>query len=245
MSVLRRSSVMVGLCGFAEPQGKVFGDFDSMEIQSTFYQPPRRSTAARWKERAGDAFVFSMKAWQLVTHAATSPTYRRLREPLSNSAKAMAGGLRWNPVTRMAWQRTLDIADALGAKAIVLQTPKSFVPSRQNVERTWRFFEQIERRNRLIVFEPRGEAWSDEILTPLLHELDIVHGVDPFLRPSVGKGIRYWRLHGLPAYNYHYRYTDDELALLRRWAHAQSPAWILFNNVPMADDARRFLALLP
>ncbi len=240
----RRPAVRVGTCGFAEAQARTFAEFGILEVQHTFYQPPSVATAAAWRERAGADFVFSLKAWQLITHRASSPTYARLRETLTARELAQAGDLRWNALTRRAWARTQAIADALQAEAIVLQTPQSFRPHKTNLRRLRRFFEQVERRGRRLVFEPRGEAWCDEILRPLLRDLDLVHGVDPFLRRPLGRGLRYFRLHGRPAYHYRYRYTDADLRQLRDSLSRAWPNRVLFNNMTMAEDARRFLRLL-
>jgi len=236
--------VRIGTCGFPEAHRTLFADFDLLEVQQTFYQPPRIETAQRWRSEAPADFVFTLKAWQLLTHEAGSPTYRRLREGLSPEALREAGGLRWNALTRMAWARTQAIADALEAEAVVFQTPRRFVPEEENIRRLRRFFAQIDRRGRRMVFEPRGEAWSREILAPLLRELDLVHGVDPFLRRPVGRGLRYLRLHGRPAYHYHYRYTDEDLRVLAGMLNRAWPNWVLFNNDTMAADARRLQALL-
>ena len=74
----------------------------------------------------------------------------------------------------------------------------------------------------------------------MLKELELVHGVDPFLRRPVGNGPRYFRLHGKPAYRYHYRYSDQELTQLERLVREGETTFVLFNNDRMADDARRF-----
>jgi uncharacterized protein YecE (DUF72 family) len=198
------------------------------------------ATAARWREAAPAAFRFAVKAWQVCTHEARSPTYRKLREALPLER---CGALRWNDVTRMAWARTQDVADALRAEAVVVQMPASFAATSENLERAHRFFASIDRRGRLVVFEPRGDTWDDATVLALVREHDLVHGVDPFLRDAVGDGPRYWRLHGRPAYHYAWQYTDEELRALRdRLGGAET--WVMFNNDRMAPDARRFLALL-
>jgi uncharacterized protein YecE (DUF72 family) len=102
----------------------------------------------------------------------------------------------------------------------------------------------IERRSRILVFEPRGTAWDETLLARLVEELDLVLAVDPFLRAAVGDGLRYYRLHGRPAYHYHYRYSVGDLARLGELLSPCKPHWVLFNNDSMADDARRFLASL-
>jgi len=131
---------LVGTCGFSESQTRSFEDFDVLEVQQSFYEPPRVVTVQGWRQRAPAGFVFTLKAWQLITHKATSPTYRRLRTPLSDAERTQAGDLSWNAVTRMAWQRTAALADALKSQAVVFQTPGSFLPTGQNIRRLRRFF---------------------------------------------------------------------------------------------------------
>ena len=234
----------VGICGFAEAQQRCFADFTILEVQRSFYQPPRLATAQRWRSQAPKGFLFTLKAWQLLTHEASSPTYRRLTEKLSRDQLARTGGLRWNDVTSMAWERTRALANALDAPAIVFQMPRSFLPSTPNLHRIEHFFGHIARDGRRLIFEPRGPDWDDAILMPLLVGLDLVHGVDPFLRAPLGAGLRYFRLHGKPAYHYRYRYTDQDLEQLARRLAADDAAWVLFNNQSMAEDARRLLRIL-
>jgi uncharacterized protein YecE (DUF72 family) len=144
----------------------------------------------------------------------------------------------------MAWERMLEIAMLLKAGAVLFQTPRSYLPTEENLDRMRRFFSSIERETIRMVFEPRGEAWSDAILRPLLNELNLVHAVDPFLRRPLGHGLRYFRLHGRPAYHYHYRYSDEELVQLRDRLSGTWPNLVLFNNDRMAEDARRFRRML-
>jgi len=233
----------VGVCGFPRARGRLYRDLDLIEVQQTFYQPPPPETATRWRAGAPPGFVFTVKAWQLLTHAPTSPTYRRLREPLSPRALGECGGLRWNRTTRMAWARTLAVARALEAAAVVVQTPARFAPTGANLRRLWRFFAEAPREGLLVVFEPRGEGWDEALLARLAAALELVIAVDPFLRPPPAAGLRYFRLHGRPAYRYRYRYTDEDLDRLAAWAR-EGPAWVLFNNHAMVRDARRLKARL-
>lgn len=242
---ISRPSVLVGVCGFAESQNRIFRDFDVLEVQQTFYQPPAPATAARWRAKAPPSFVFTLKAWQLITHEASSPTYRRLKEKPAAGPLSLAGAFRWNDVTRMAWERTLEIARILDARAVVFQTARSFKPTEENLRRIRTFFETIDRGGFRMVFEPRGDAWTDEIVGSLVTDLGLVHGVDPFLREPVGgrrkPAVRYYRLHGLPAYTYHYAYSEEDLAFLEERLGEARETFVLFNNDSMAQDARRFL----
>lgn len=215
-----------------------------MEVQRTFYQPPRPQTAAAWRARAPADFVFTLKAWQLITHERSSPTYRRLREPLDAAELATAGGFRWNRITRMAWARTRESARALEAEAVLFQAPGRFRPTPENIARLRGFFTAIERDGRRMILELRGIEWDDTTVERLCRELDLVHAVDPFLRPAAGTGLQYLRLHGRPAYHYRYRYTDPDLGWLAAQLDTTRPARVLFNNDSMAEDARRFLTRL-
>lgn len=209
-----------------------------LEVRKAFYQPPKVETAERWRQKAPSDFVFTLKAWQLITHETSSPTYRRLRESLSDAERARCGRLRWNETTQMAWRRTQAIADALDAGAVLFQTPKSFEPTDENLRNLRTFLSNADRRDRHVVFEPRGDAWTDDLVADLADEFDLVHGVDPFLRSPTTTGLRYFRLHGRPAYEYGYSYTADDLADLQARLPSGGPAWVFFNNRTMADDAR-------
>lgn len=238
MSASSRPRVRIGTCGFAEAQDVIFSDFSILEVQKTFYQPPQVKTAERWRRKAPDDFVFTVKAWQLITHESSSPTYRRLRESLSDEERSQCGSFRWNETTRDAWARVQKIADALEAKAVLFQTPKSFQPTSENLSNLRTFLTNADRGNRRMIFEPRGEAWTDEIVRNLATQLDLVHGVDPFLRPPVMSGLHYYRLHGRPEYAYSYSYTAEDFDDLDDRIPVDEPVWIFFNNRTMADDAR-------
>ena len=230
----------VGCCGFPVARKKYYEAFAVVEVQQTFYEPPRVETARRWREEAPPGFEFSMKAWQLITHEARSPTYRRLRTSLSEAERAEAGGFRWSDVVRRAWARTREFAEALGARVIVFQCPASFAPTEENKERLRRFFEGIERGGFVFAWEPRGK-WRPGEVRGLCEELRLVHCVDPFVAKATTSGLRYYRLHGLGGYRH--RYSDEELRRLKGWMPSRGEAWCMFNNVAMWEDARRFAAL--
>ncbi len=237
--------IRVGCCGFPVRRALYYATFDVVEVQQTFYQVPRLETARRWREEApahrppgARPFVFTMKAWQLITHAATSPTYRRLREPLTEAERAQVGGFRWTDPVRRAWDRTRQFALALGAEAVLFQCPASFRPTPEHLEALERFFREVDRAGLLFVWEPRGR-WPRRLVADLCRQLDLIHGTDPLKAPSVTPGLRYWRLHGTTGYRH--RYTEAELERLAALCPKRRDAYVLFNNVAMWDDARRFL----
>ena len=236
--------IRLGLCGFTIAAARYFATFDTLEVQQTFYEPPSRLTMSRWREQAPEGFVFTIKAWQLITHRSTSTTYRRLKTPVER--KEDCGAFQLNDTVLRAWKTTSDCARLLQAKAILFQCPASFKPTGENAENMRRFFGAIERIPDVdYVFEPRG-AWPDAFSRDLCRELDLIHGVDPFVHESQTPELLYWRLHGLGSA---YRpYTAGELRQLAAKLPDGASGFVLFNNIPRVNDAltfREILAIAP
>jgi uncharacterized protein YecE (DUF72 family) len=181
-----------------------------------------------------------MKAWQVVTHLGTSRTYRRLRSPFSERARAEAGGFRLNDTTMAAYRRTIECASILEAKGILFQCPPSFRPTEENVASMRAFFAAVDRPPGVrFYWEPRGK-WPAEIVAEVCGACDLIHAVDPFVNESVSPSFTYWRLHGIKS---HYAsYTDDQLAQLAERLPT-APGYVLFNNIPRVKDAARFRAV--
>ncbi len=229
--------VRVGCCGFAMSREKYFARFPVVEIQQTFYQLPKLETAQRWREEAPPGFEYTMKVWQLITHEATSPTYRRLREPLPETARAKYGSFKDTDEVWRAWQRTAEFATALGARVLVFQCPASFRPTETNVTNLRRFFGKIGPAGFTLVWEPRGN-WPAELVRELCDELNLVHCVDPLKTAPLAGKIRYYRLHGRSGYRY--VHTEEDFAQIRSCLATGQTNYVLFNNVQMTEDAARF-----
>ena len=231
----------VGLCGFTINQKLYYETFPVVEVQQTFYEPPPPETLRRWRDAAPEGFEFTIKAWQIITHRATSRTYRRLKTPLAAGDRERCGGFQASEIVDSAWKTTLACARILRASAILFQCPASFRPTEENVAAMRRFFSTIERpRNIRLLFEPRGD-WPQDLLLDLTRELGLIDAVDPFLRDSVTPEFLYWRLHGIGSY---YRaYTDEDLRALVSRLPSAAPAYVMFNNIPRPADARRFVEL--
>ncbi|HEX8632106.1 MAG TPA: DUF72 domain-containing protein [Catenuloplanes sp.] len=214
--------------------------FRVLEVQQTFYEPPREATLRRWRASVPPTFECTIKAWQLITHEARSSTYRRLRTPLNAEERTEVGGFRWTPVVARAWETTLGCAAILNATAILLQCPASFRPTEPAVARLREFACTARRPVGLrLLWEPRG-PWPDEVVQGLCEELDLTHAADPFVRPSLTP-LAYYRLHGITGAGH--VYTDAEMAQLAGMVDA-GPAYVMFNNLPRAADAWRFSQLV-
>ena len=233
--------VRVGLCGWTVSQASYVRRFPVVEVQHTFYEPPSEAVLARWRAQVPADFEFTIKAWQVVTHDSSSPTYRRLKQPLPDSARGQVGSFRSTPEVLAGWQRTLQCAHLLRATAVLLQCPKSFRPTADNVRRLRTFVSQVQRPTGRLLWEPRGQ-WPTELLVELCAELDLVHVVDPMHTETVTPEQTYYRLHGTTGARH--VHTDDELRRLRDLVVGRPDPYVLFNNLPRVGDAARFRELL-
>ena len=238
-----RMAIKLGMCGFTIGREAYFRKFRVVEVQQTFYDPPAPIILARWREEAPAGFEFTMKAWQVITHLATSSTYRRLRSPFSARQRAEAGAFRATDTVFRAWKKTLECQRLLRASAILFQCPASFRPTHENISAMRVFFDTIDRPAGVrLLWEPRG-PWPDDVVAELCRDLNLVHTVDPFIRPSLTPHLLYWRLHGNRS---HYaNYTDEELRQIHAWypASRDVDTYVMFNNVPRVRDVTRFQEL--
>jgi uncharacterized protein YecE (DUF72 family) len=242
MLLMQNHHPPVGCCGWCEAKAKYFNDFPVIELQSTFYELPSLALASRWRALAPPEFNFNLKAWQLITHAPSSPTYRKLKSKLSETEHDLVGFFRPTEQVTLAWERTADIARILRAKVVLFQCPASFKAEKKNIQHLITFFSKINRGELQLAWEPRGE-WPLELVTTICTDLNLLHCVDPLsvmmdtIEPS------YWRLHGKDGYSY--RYLEDDLVKLSElqrhcYERGIGPQYIFFNNIWMKEDARRF-----
>ena len=229
--------LQVGCCGFASSHAKYYSVFPVVEIQQTFYRLPQLATAERWRNEAPPGFAYTMKAWQLITHEPSSPTYRRLKEPIDKTVTDRYGSFRDTPEVHDAWRRTREFAEALGGKIIVFQSPATYRPTEVNAANLRRFFERVDRDPFLFAWEPRG-AWPDAWIGKLCEDLDLLHCVDPLKNRALYGKVIYYRLHGRTGYRY--THTEEDFAEISARLRADVSNYVLFNNTQMFSDARRF-----
>jgi Uncharacterized conserved protein len=241
--------VLVGTCGFQRARGVHYSSLDVLEVQQTFYDPRDLSLFSRWRSEAPSSFVFTVKAWMLVSHE-PGRLWSKLKGPVPGD-RGGYGGLRLSNENVWAWGETLKAVEVLGSPIVVVQTPPSFGYSEANLDAVVKFFTSIDRRGRLIVWEPRGSWWGyPGALETAAREAGILIDGD-LLRgrmPPRDQDIIYTRLHGLGGgeVNYRYRYSDSDLERLAGVIEDLSPkeAYVLFNNVYSYDDAVRFKAVI-
>lgn len=230
--------LQIGTCGFRSTKEEYARVLSCVEVQHTFYQPPMVKTLERWRVGMPDGFEFALKAWQLITHEASSPTFRRLRRKLTEKESRDAGAFKSTSIVKEAWETTLACAKALKARTVLFQCPAKFEPTRTNLNRFRKFFESTDRGGLNFCWEPRGAAWDDDTVKKLCDDLDLWHVVDPFARATITPDRCYFRLHG--RVRWRYTYEDGELEELATIIPNGRLAYVFFNNITMIEDAVRF-----
>ncbi len=220
--------VKVGCCGYPTSTKSYYNAFRLVELNVTFYRYPRISTVEGWRRKAPEAFEFTIKAHQ----------------DLSHKFKLKAEGPCFE-----AFERMKAICKALRANVLLIQTPASFKPD--ELRKAKEFFENVNREGLIVAWETRGSAWDlpdvRKELINVLSEVNVVHVTDPLrAAPAYVNDIAYFRLHGLGDSMYRYQYVDEELKrvydIVKRLNVEE--AYILFNNLSMFNDALRLLRYL-
>ena len=174
-----KADIKIGTCGFQMTKEEYALNFSAVEVQQTFYQPPQIKTLEKWRELVPADFEFTLKAWQLITHEAKSPTYRRLKRKLSEKEITEAGYFKPTEIVREAWETTLQCAEALKAKIVLFQCPASFTQTEENITHLQNFFTTIKRGKLEFAWEPRGD-WNSSLVKSICEDLQLWHTVDPF-----------------------------------------------------------------
>jgi len=217
--------IKVGCCGYPVSARKYHEAFSLVELNRTFYRYPRLQTVKRWRNEAPEGFEFTVKAHQDLSHR-----YKLKLE-----------------LAREAYERMKEICRTLNAQVLLVQTAASFKPD--SLGEAERFFRDVDRDDLTLVWETRGPLWEETNtsirLAEFLEKLNVPHVTDPFraMPAYVGKAA-YFRLHGLGERMYYYQYTNEELRKLHDVAKPYDTpnrnTYVLFNNLSMYEDARRF-----
>lgn len=234
------AEIKIGTCGFRSTKEEYARVFSAVEVQHTFYQPPQISTLERWRASVPPDFEFALKAWQLITHEAKSPTFKRLKGNLTETEKSEAGYFKPTEIVRQAWETTLACARALEAKTVLFQCPASFKQTRENIKNLEKFFTSVEREKLNFAWEPRGD-WDAKTVKSICEDLNLWNAADPFAKQTETPEKCYYRLHGRGGFRY--KYEEDELAELVALLPENKLSYVFFNNRYMTEDALLFQQL--
>jgi uncharacterized protein YecE (DUF72 family) len=212
--------------------------FDTIEINTSFYQPLRPDSAKQWIDlvSSNPRFVFTAKLWQRFTHDAVSATT----------------GATWED--ERAVRAGFDVLRAAGKLgAVLLQFPFSF----HRTKETMAYLSAVLLRFRdyPLVVEVRHDTWNSPETLALLHERGA--GICNIDQPIIGKSLApsaqatspvgYIRLHGrrydtwfsddetIPAHErYNYLYSSEELdpwvARIKKVSTQAHNTFVVTNN---------------
>ncbi|HTV59155.1 MAG TPA: DUF72 domain-containing protein [Verrucomicrobiae bacterium] len=207
--------------------------FDTIEINTSFYQPLRPSLAAQWIERVSfnPRFRFTAKLWQKFTHegGTTAADEKSAREGFD----------------------ILHEAGKLGA--VLLQFPFSFHRTAENTARLEKMLDAFKAYP--LIVEIRHSSWSKSEFYELLHKRSV--GLCNIDQPLIGRSVKpasvttsptgYVRLHGRrydtwfsddpaspPEERYNYLYSEEELEpwaeRIRRIEDHTQATFVVTNN---------------
>ncbi len=203
--------------------------FGAVEINSSFYNPHRPTTYARWAETVPAAFQFAVKVPRTITHT------RRL-----------AG-------VETELESFLAEVTSLGTKLgpLLVQLPPGLAFDHTVADR---FFSTLrERFDGDVVCEPRHATWFSPEADALLAAWQVARvAADPALMPEAAQpggwdGIVYYRLHGSPRIyysTYDTNYLDVLARTLAQHAARRVPAWCIFDNTAESAATANALYLL-
>jgi uncharacterized protein YecE (DUF72 family) len=161
--------------------------FDTVEINSSFYTPPKARDAAAWVRRVANnpRFRFTAKVWQRLTHERENRDEASLAADCDQVRRAMA-----------------PLAECGVMGALLLQFPWSFRYTEENLACLEKLFRLL--AGFPLALEVRHGSWDQEAFYSLLR----THGVafcsvdQPVIGDSLGPSARvtarigYLRLHG-------------------------------------------------
>lgn len=211
------------LCRYAE-------QFDTVEINNSFYRLPSPETFEKWHDGTPADFLFAVKASRFITHM------KKLKDPAGSFEKFFSAVAHLGP--------------KLGP--ILFQFPPRWG---RNLHRLSDFLGVIQPKRLRCAFEFRNETWFQPEIVDLLARhnaafciYDIAQRRSPL---SATADFLYIRLHGPGAAAYSGSYSDDALsewaARIGAWQSSQRDVFCYFDNdqkAYAAGDALRLKALL-
>ncbi len=232
--------VKIGCCGFGQYKRQdYFKRLSTVEYQQSFFNPPADAVCARLRRQAPEGFDFVIKAWQLITHDASSPGYRRLSRPVRGPA-ANYGSFQATDEVAGAWQATRKMADLLDSVVILYETPASFTPTARNRQNMTDFFEAAP-EGLTHVWEPQG-VWSGHEVQKICDQLGLLASWDPLAAEAFPSGpSAYLKIRNMGS---PHPISISELEWLAQGLSDYDSAHMVFNTAKMFTDARKLVEIL-
>ena len=187
-------------------------DFDTVELNNTFYQLPNESTFDAWRKSTPDDFLFAVKGSRFITHMI------KLKD-------AQRGLTNFMP-------RAERLRGKLGP--ILWQLPPGWKVNRERLEE---FLSTLPKKHRY-TFEFRHESWITDDVLELLRRYNAafcIYELAGYQSPlEVTADWTYIRLHGPTHFKYQGSYSDEQLAAwaerIRAWSRKMKSIYVYFDN---------------
>lgn len=187
-------------------------DFDTVELNNTFYRLPTETAFDSWREAVPRGFTFAVKGSRFITHRI------KLKD-------AMRGLSNFMP-------RAARLGETLGP--FLWQLPPRW---KVNAERLQEFLSLLPPEHRS-TFELRDQSWmTDEVLEILRRHnaAFCIYELGGYRSPlEITADWTYVRLHGPTAAKYQGRYSEEALSewarRIRVWSRTLKAIYVYFDN---------------
>lgn len=188
------------------------GQFDTVEVNNTFYNLPNPETIENWKNKVSDHFKFAAKANRYITHM------KKLKEP------------------RESLENMLKVFKSFGEKLgpVLFQLPPNW---NFNEERLRSFLDLLP-DDLMSTFEFRDKSWINDTTFSFLGEKNAafcIYDLAGYQSPlHVTADFVYVRLHGPADQKYQGKYGHDQLAWwadrIHEWRDQNKNVYLYFDN---------------
>ena len=187
-------------------------DFDTVELNNTFYKLPKEESFDTWRKSTPPGFLFAVKGSRFITHMI------KLKDP------------------ERGLVNFLPRAERLGKKLgpILWQLPPGW---KVNLERLETFLRHLPRGQRH-TFELRNETWMTDEVYAILRKYNAafcIYELAGYQSPiEITADWTYIRLHGPTAFKYQGSYSDAQLEewadRIRAWSRKLQAIYVYFDN---------------
>jgi len=186
-------------------------EFDTVEINNTFYHLPQEQTLKKWQKIVSPRFLFAVKASRYITHI------KKLKDTKDE--------------LQLFFERVRLLKNRLGP--VLYQLPPMLG---ENLELLGSFLKLLPKK-RKAVFEFRNESWYSDGTFKLLDDFDAgfcIHDLGGVLTPRIiTGGVIYIRFHGTSG-RYAGNYSKPMLAKWAEWIEENrknaAAVYAYFNN---------------
>jgi uncharacterized protein YecE (DUF72 family) len=229
------ATIKIACAGYPVGQKKYQAHLNAVELIQMFDALPRATTLDRWKETAETGFEFIACAPEAITH------------PCRDAKVAAAhrfGYFQDTPEVHGAYRQVVGAATALGARTVFFKLAPTMSAHADQVDRLTRFFKKVDRQGLHFAWEPPA-SWPANLITSVSAALRLFPAYNPLgERKTITAPLRYFRMGAGGRTGGVHRFSNEELASLKR-ACGPGPAYVVFNNGPYAfEDALRFSAMI-